>query len=103
MRFGVVGMGDAIHTFHIHGHRWVVPGPDGDNPNAIQLGIQKKAVSQFKDTRIFGPANSFVFTIKQNNGSFMGAFLGTAVGEWHMHCHVLSHMMMGMMGSLFLL
>src|SRR5262249_39580865 len=23
-----------------------------------------------------------------------------AIGEWHMHCHVLEHMMMGMMGSL---
>ena len=23
-----------------------------------------------------------------------------AKGEWHMHCHVLGHMMMGMMGSL---
>lgn len=33
----------------------------------------------------------------------MGARFGSeapAVGEWHMHCHVLNHMMMGMMGSL---
>lgn len=102
MRFGVVGMGNEFHTFHIHGHRWTIPGPDGVTgpPDTIQNSIQKKAVSQFEDTRTFGPANSFVFTIKENNGSFMGAFPGTAVGEWHMHCHVLSHMTTGMMGSL---
>jgi plastocyanin len=26
-----------------------------------------------------------------------------ALGEWHMHCHVLNHMMTGMMGSLLLI
>ena len=103
MRFGLVGMGnsDGFHTFHLHGHRWVIPGPDGNDPGQIQSSPQIKAVSQFEDTRTFGPANSFTFTI--NQGSFMGSLRGTeapAVGEWHMHCHVLNHMMMGMMGSL---
>lgn len=103
MRFGVVGMGnaDGFHTFHLHGHRWVIPGPDGNNPIAIQGSAQIKAVSQFEDTRTFGPANSFGFTI--NQGSFMGSLRepeAPAVGEWHMHCHVLNHMMDGMMGSL---
>ncbi len=55
-----------------------------------------QATSQFEDTKIFGPANSFVFTIEE--GGFMGA--SPPIGEWHMHCHVLGHMMMGMMGSL---
>jgi FtsP/CotA-like multicopper oxidase with cupredoxin domain/plastocyanin len=100
MRFGVVGMGSGQHTFHLHGHRWVIPGPDGTDPGTIQNSPQVRAVSQFEDTRIFGPANSFAFTIQQDAGSFMGAFPGTAFGEWHMHCHVLSHMMSGMMGSL---
>lgn len=106
MRFGVVGMGnvDGFHTFHLHGHRWVIPGPDGNNPGAIQGSPQIKAVSQFEDTRTFGPANSFGFTI--NQGSFMGSLFtpdptrAPALGEWHMHCHVLTHMMDGMMGSL---
>jgi plastocyanin len=100
MRFGVVGMGSGQHTFHLHGHRWVLPGPDGTDPATIQNSPQVRAVSQFEDTRIFGPANSFAFTIHQNAGSFMGAFPGTSFGEWHMHCHVLSHMMSGMMRSL---
>jgi FtsP/CotA-like multicopper oxidase with cupredoxin domain len=106
MRFGVVGMGnvDGFHTFHLHGHRWTLNGPHGNNRAAIQGSIQDTPVSQFEDTRTFGPANSFAFTIKEGslNGvpSFMGAAPGKAVGEWHMHCHVLNHMMDGMMGSL---
>ena len=98
MKFGVVGMGTMAHTFHIHGHRWVVPGPSGTGPNALQFGgTMDTAVSQFEDTRIFGPANSFFFTIEEGN-SFMRAL--PPLGEWHMHCHVLAHMMDGMMGSL---
>jgi len=106
MRFGLVGMNsDAFHTFHLHGHRWVIPGPQGTDPGTIQNSPQLQAVSQFEDTRLFGPANSFAFTI--NQGSFMGSLftpdpsLAPGKGEWHMHCHVLHHMMPGgMMGSL---
>lgn len=106
MRFGVVGMGSDFHTFHIHGHRWVIPGPistdsnspDGVNPAVLQFGgPMNTPVSQFEDTKIFGPANSFAFTIDEGN-SFMRA--SPQLGEWHMHCHVLDHMMIGMMGSL---
>ena len=97
MRFGVVGMGDDFHTFHIHGHRWIIPGPDGITPTDIQNSPMVRAVSQFEDTKIFGPANSHVFTIEEGSG-FMRA--SPPIGEWHMHCHVLRHMMMGMMGSL---
>jgi len=106
MRFGVVGMGSEFHTFHLHGHRWVIPGADGNTPGAIQSSIQKTAVSQFEDTRTFGPANSFVFTINGASGSFMragGPGTDDSLGEWHMHCHVLMHMMMGMMGSLLII
>ena len=102
MRFGVVGMGSDFHTFHIHGHRWVLPGPHGNNPDAIKGSVQDTPVSQFEDTRTFGPANSFVFTIEEGSG-FMRAdpfTPGSPVGEWHMHCHVLMHMDQGMMGSL---
>jgi len=106
MRFGVVGMGSDVHTFHIHGHRWVIPGPQGNTPAAIQSSAQVQAVSQFEDTRIFGAANSFGFTIDGKTGSFMragGPGQQDSVGEWHMHCHMLSHMMTGMMGSLLIL
>jgi len=106
MRFGVVGMGSDVHTFHIHGHRWIIPGPHGNTPAAIQGSVMDTPVSQFEDTRIFGPANSFVFTIQGQSGSFMragGPGQNQAIGEWHMHCHVLAHMMTGMMGSLLII
>ena len=106
MRFGLAAMnGLTFHTFHLHGHRWVLTGPQGDTPQEIQGSSQTQAVSQFEDTKIFGPANSFSFTI--NQGSFMGSHFSPTperapgLGEWHMHCHVLNHMMPGgMMGSL---
>ncbi|MEP6691051.1 MAG: multicopper oxidase domain-containing protein [Gemmatimonadaceae bacterium] len=105
MKFGVVGMGSMAHTFHIHGHRWVIPGPSGTGSAALQQGgSQDTAVSQFEDTRLFGPANSFSFTIDENSGGglhFMRA--SPPIGEWHMHCHVLAHMMDGMMGSLLII
>jgi plastocyanin len=99
MRFGVVGMGSDTHTFHIHGHRWVVPGPQGTAINANTSGSNPMVgiVSQFEDTHVFGGANSFVFTIQEGT-SFMRA--EPPFGEWHMHCHMLMHMMDGMMGSL---
>ena len=103
MRFGVVGMGSLFHTFHIHGHRWVIPGPHGNAPGAIQGSVMDTPVSQFEDTRVFGPANSFVFTVPAQSGSFMragGPGPADSIGEWHMHCHVLQHMGTGMMGSL---
>jgi FtsP/CotA-like multicopper oxidase with cupredoxin domain len=108
MRFGVVGMGSDFHTFHIHGHRWVIPGPHGSDPGTIQSSVLDTPVSQFEDTRTFGPANSFVFTIEEGSG-FMradpftpgeGETPASPIGEWHMHCHVLMHMDLGMMGSL---
>jgi plastocyanin len=107
MRFGLVGMNMlTFHTFHLHGHRWALPGPQQGPtpPGSIQSQPQIQAVSQFEDTKIFGPANSFSFTI--NQGSFMGSRFtpdpgrASSLGEWHMHCHVLGHMMEGMMGSL---
>jgi FtsP/CotA-like multicopper oxidase with cupredoxin domain/plastocyanin len=103
MRFGLVGMGSMFHTFHLHGHRWILPGPHGSEPTAQQFSPMDTPVSQFEDTRTFGPANSFVFTISGQSGSFMragGPMPEQALGEWHMHCHVLDHMMQGMMGSL---
>ena len=79
MRFGLVGMNDLMfHTFHLHGHRWTIPGPDGADPGTIQGSPQVTAVSQFEDTRTFGPANSFGFTV--NQGSFMGSLRAPAAG-----------------------
>ena len=69
MRFGIVGMGnvDSFHTFHLHGHRWTLNGPHGTTRQQIQGSVQDTPVSQFEDTRTFGPANSSVKAV--NNAS----------------------------------
>ena len=97
MRFGVAGIGDAFHTFHIHGHRWVVPGPSGKTPTAIEQSPQTEPTSSFEDTKVFGPGTSFAFTLEEGTGLFRA---DPPFGEWHMHCHVPMHMMHGMAGSL---
>ena len=102
-RFGLVGMGSMFHTFHLHGHRWIIPGPHGTTPTAQQFSPKDTPVSQFEDTRTFGPANSFLFTIDEPGRELHARRRPSpdqALGEWHMHCHVLDHMMSGMMGSL---
>src|SRR4051794_32581259 len=97
MRFGVAGMGESFHTFHIHGHRWVIPGPSGKTPTAIEQSAQTEPTSPFEDTKMFGPGSSFAFTLEEGKGLFRA---DPPLGEWHMHCHVPSHMMHGMVGSL---
>jgi FtsP/CotA-like multicopper oxidase with cupredoxin domain len=74
VRFHVIGMGTAFHTFHLHGHRWLDPG----TTNII-------------DTVNIGPIYRHTFVIKAGEG------VGT--GHWHYHCHVIQHMQSGMMGS----
>ena len=96
MMFGLAALNnETFHTFHLHGHRWTrqllrtrpEEGPDSGSGGS------------FEDTRMFGPAESFRFSVQQ--GEETGASPdGRGKGEWHMHCHVLKHMMNGMMGSL---
>jgi plastocyanin len=90
-------MGEAFHTFHIHGHRWVVPGPSGKTPTAIEQSPQTEPTSSFEDTKVFGPGTSFAFTLEEGTGLFRA---DPPFGEWHLHCHVPMHMMHGMAGSL---
>jgi plastocyanin/FtsP/CotA-like multicopper oxidase with cupredoxin domain len=80
MEFGVAALGNAFHTFHVHGHRWPVRGGGA-----------------YEDTRTFGPGDSFAVTI---DNSTRAADSPPRLGEWHLHCHVEHHMMTGMAGSL---
>lgn len=74
VRFHIIGMGTAFHTFHLHGHRWLAPG----TTNVI-------------DSANIGPIVRHTFLLKAGEG--VGA------GHWHYHCHVVQHMQSGMMGS----
>jgi FtsP/CotA-like multicopper oxidase with cupredoxin domain len=68
--FHVFALDESFHTFHLHGHRWVDPGTN--------LVI---------DTKALGPANVMTAQFTEDNP-----------GRWMYHCHVFSHMMMGMIG-----
>jgi FtsP/CotA-like multicopper oxidase with cupredoxin domain len=69
VQWDLLAIGDDFHTFHLHGHRW--QDPDGT----------------FIDTKTIGPAESFSFRITED-----------VPGAWLYHCHVESHMEMGMIG-----
>lgn len=74
VRFHVIGMGTAFHTFHLHGHRWIEPG-----------------TTHVVDTVNIGPISRQAFVVKAGEG--------VGPGDWHYHCHVVQHMQSGMMGK----
>ncbi len=74
VRFHVIGMGTAFHTFHLHGHRWIEPG-----------------TTHVVDTVNIGPISRQSFVVKAGEG--------VGPGDWHYHCHVVQHMQSGMMGK----
>ncbi|WP_373509626.1 multicopper oxidase domain-containing protein [Thiocapsa sp.] len=80
VRFHVLSIGHD-HTFHLHAHRWleeVAPADQGATPSII-------------DTKLLsGGADGHAFTLKAGAGEDVGA------GNWHMHCHIVSHMESGM-------
>ena len=69
--FHVYGVDDYFHTFHIHGHRWANPYPDG---NVI-------------DDVTIGPGDLITARFTEDNP-----------GRWFYHCHVFSHLHQGMNG-----
>ncbi len=74
VRFHIIGIGTAFHTFHLHGHRWIEPG-----------------TTRVVDTVNIGPISRTSFVVKAGEG--------VGPGDWHYHCHVLQHMQSGMMGK----
>ena len=73
VRFHVIGLGTAFHSFHMHAHRWVDQG-----------------TTDVIDVKNIGPLTRHVFTVKAGEG------VGT--GDWMYHCHVFAHMQAGMTG-----
>jgi FtsP/CotA-like multicopper oxidase with cupredoxin domain len=68
VQWDVMAMGSEHHTFHVHGHRWLVDGTP-------------------RDTQTVGPAESFRIRWRERDP-----------GTWLYHCHVETHMMAGMIG-----
>jgi FtsP/CotA-like multicopper oxidase with cupredoxin domain len=67
-QWDVLGIGDDFHTFHVHDHRWRVPGA-------------------CEDQRTLGPAEILRVRWRED-----------LPGTWLYHCHVEGHMMEGMIG-----
>lgn len=82
VEFVVIGHGDLMHTFHLHGHRWV----DNRTGMTATVGDDTRII----DNRTVGPADSFGFQV------IAGEHVGP--GAWMYHCHVQSHSDSGMAG-----
>ncbi len=67
--FNVIALDNDFHTFHVHGHRWT--DPDGS----------------VIDNRTLGPADTYRIEFTEDNP-----------GRWFYHCHVFTHLHMGMNG-----
>jgi FtsP/CotA-like multicopper oxidase with cupredoxin domain len=67
--FNVVTLGNELHTFHIHGHRW---------RDAAGTPVDAPGLSPSQGLRV--------------------RFREDAPGRWLYHCHVMAHMEAGMVG-----
>lgn len=75
----VVSHGNRVHTFHLHGHRWLTPNRTADpNPSAAA-----NVGSGREDNHILAPGDSFGFLV------IAGEDVGP--GMWMYHCHFQDH------------
>jgi hypothetical protein len=75
----VVSHGNRVHTFHLHGHRWLTPNRPGD-PSASNPA---NASSGHEDNHILAPGDSFGFLVVAGEG--------VGPGMWMYHCHFQDH------------
>lgn len=75
VRFTIIGVGSAFHTFHLHAQKWLDPG-----------------TTNWIDTKVIGPMTVHQFEI------YAGGFQ-SGKGDWQYHCHVFDHLVEGMSGS----
>lgn len=85
VRFNVLGMGDEVHSFHLHGHRWIQS--QGDVAKNEGNDITDNVV----DVQEIAPLQRKSFVVQAGEG--VGA------GDWMYHCHVFEHMKGGMKGK----
>ena len=86
IEFVVIGHGEFLHTFHLHGHSWL------DNRTGTSSAISPDTSAALIDNKTLGPADSFGFQVIAGEGIGPGA--------WMYHCHVQSHSDAGMSGLL---
>ena len=71
VRWRIATLGKEMHVFHLHGHRW-----------------RSQQSQRFADSEILGPSTALTIDYLEDNP-----------GEWLYHCHVVDHMMGGMVGA----
>ena len=84
VEFIVVGIGNDMHTFHVHGHSWA------DSRTGIVEGTNRALVDAVPviDNKTLGPGDSFGLQI------IAGDSVGP--GHWMVHCHMQFHSDLGM-------
>lgn len=75
VRFTIIGVGSAFHTFHLHANKWLDPG-----------------TTNWIDTKTIGPMTVHTFEITAGD-------YGSGTGEFQYHCHLFDHMISGMQGT----
>ena len=75
----VISHGNRVHTFHLHGHRWLTPNRTGD-PSPSNPAT---AGSGHEDNHILAPGDSFGFLVMAGEG--------VGPGMWMYHCHFQDH------------
>ncbi|WP_204985241.1 multicopper oxidase domain-containing protein [Micromonospora globbae] len=78
VEFIVVGIGNDMHTFHLHGHAWV-DNRTGVMPNGEAFADTVNVI----DNKPLGPGDSFGVTVTA--GDSVGP------GHWMLHCHMQFH------------
>ncbi|MDH6114999.1 FtsP/CotA-like multicopper oxidase with cupredoxin domain [Kitasatospora sp. MAP12-15] len=71
VRWRIAALGNETHVFHLHGHRW-------RSPQGYQGWV---------DSQIIAPSTTVTIEYTEDNP-----------GDWIYHCHVVHHMMGGMVG-----
>jgi hypothetical protein len=75
----VVSHGNRVHTFHLHGHRWLTP----NRPSDPSVSASINAGSGHEDNHILAPGDSFGFLVIAGEG--------VGPGMWMYHCHFQDH------------
>jgi len=85
-RVHVLGLGDEVHAFHLHGHRWT---EDIHEDADVEDIIDVKEISPLQ-------RHTFLFTASDNSE----AEEEQGTEGWMYHCHVVDHMKQGMSGMM---
>ncbi|GIG88143.1 multicopper oxidase domain-containing protein [Plantactinospora endophytica] len=84
VEFIVIGLGDDMHTFHVHGHSWA------DTRTGVVEGTNRALIDSIPviDNKTLGPGDTF--GVQFVAGDSVGP------GRWMLHCHMQFHSDLGM-------